>query len=156
MATYIFDKFRPVRHRDSILGGLRMPGRPSSLRPHRVALGVSWLVLVVIMIGTIISSVGGVSSHGIAVVASGFHGADASADASHAHAYEAEDSGPATMHPGATADHPHHSVDHSHDKAHALPTAWSSAGPQLPGWFELVRPWIEMVQASRFERPPMR
>lgn len=55
----------------------------------------------------------------------------------------------------AGADHPHHETDHSHDNSHALPMQWASAATLLPSWQSQVRPWIEMVQASRLERPPM-
>jgi len=126
-----------------------------SLRPNRAALGMRWLVLMVIMFGTIISSVGGTNSHGIAASAAALHVAPMSLDTPHEHAHEDGDSGLAMVSHGATADHPHHGADHSHDKAHALPALWSSVAPQLPGWFGLVRPWIEMVRASRLERPPM-
>jgi hypothetical protein len=112
-----------------------------------------WLVLVVIMVGTIISSIGGTSSHGLAAFPAALHVTGFSSDESHEHAHEDEGMGLLTQ--SASADHPHHGADHSHDKAHTLPVAWSSAAPQLPGWFGLVRPWIEMVQASRLERPPM-
>ena len=129
-----------------------------ALRPHRAALSVGWLVLVVILFGTIISSIGGTSSHGLAAFQAALHITPTSLDTSdepvHEHAQEDEGIGWVTQ--GAGADHPHHhGADHSHDKAHALPVAWRSVAPQLPGWFGLVRPWIEMVQASRLERPPM-
>ena len=129
-----------------------------ALRPHRAALGMGWLVLVVIMFGTIISSIGGTSSHGLAAFATALHVTPTSMDTFHAHVHEHahEDEGIGLVTQSAGADHPHHhGADHSHDKAHALPVAWRSAAPQLPGWFGLVRPWIEMVQASRLERPPM-
>ena len=129
-----------------------------ALRPHRAALGMGWLVLVVIMFGTIISSIGGTSSHGLAAFLAALHVTPTSLDTSHEHVHEHahEDEGIGLVTQSAGADHPHHhGADHSHDNAHALPVAWSSVAPQLPGWFGLVRPWIEMVQASRLERPPM-
>lgn len=122
-----------------------------ALRPNRAALGMRWLVLLVILLGTIISSIGSTNSHGIAAA---LHVSPTSLDTSHEHAHEDGDSGLEMLH-GAAADHPHHGADHSHDKAHALPVIWSSAAPQLPGWFGIVWPWIEMVQTSRLERPPM-
>ena len=125
-----------------------------ALRPHRAALSMGWLVLVVILFGTIISSIGATSSHGLAAFPAALHITPASLDISREHAQEDEGIGWVTQ--GAGADHPHHyGADHSHDKAHALPVAWHSVVPQFPGWFGLVRPWIEMVQASRLERPPM-
>lgn len=141
-----------------------MTSRPShSLRPDRAALGMRWLVLVVIMFGTIISSVGGMNSHGIAAITAVLHSTPMTLDVEpdeehghvHGHVHEAADGGLSMGSSSAAGDHPHHGVDHSHDKAHALPTTWSMATPQLPGWFGHVRLWIETVQASRLERPPM-
>lgn len=126
-----------------------------SLHPNGAALGVRWLVLMVIMFGTILSSIGGTNSHGLAAIEATLHVAPFSSDESHEYAHEDGDSGLAMVNASVAADHPHHGADHSHDKAHALPAAWSSSAPQLPGWFGQVRPWIEMVWASRLERPPM-
>lgn len=129
-----------------------------ALRPHRAALSMGWLVLVVILFGTIISSIGGTSSHGLAAFPAALHATSASLETSHEHVHEHahEDEGIGLVTQNAGADHPHHhGADHSHDNAHALPVAWHSVAPQLPGWFGRVRPWIEMVQASRLERPPM-
>ena len=129
------------------------------LRPNRAALGMRWLVLVVILLGTIISSVGGTNSHGIAPIGAALHAAAMPSDASdvdaHEHAHEVGDRGLAMAGLGATADHPHHGSDHSHDKAHVLPVGWNSAAARISGWLGLERPWIAMVQASRLERPPM-
>lgn len=127
-----------------------------ALRPNRAALGMRWLVLVVIMFGTVISSIGGTSSHGLAAFATALHVTPFSSDESHEHAHEDQDEGIGSVTQSAGVDHPHHhGADHSHDKAHALPVVWGSVAPQVPGWVGLVRPWIEMVQASRLERPPM-
>lgn len=131
------------------------PRLSRSLRPDRVALSVRWLVVMVILFGTIISSIGGVNSHGIAAIAATLHAAPPAAGTEHGHAHDEGDSELTAGTHGASADHPHHGADHSHDKAHALPSLWSVAPPLLPAWFERVRPWIEMVQASRLERPPM-
>ena len=128
-----------------------------TLRPHWAALGMGWLVLVVIMFGTIISSIGGTSSHGLAAFPAALHVTPTSSDTSldHAHEHTHEDGGIGGVTQSAGSNHHHHGADHSHDKAHALPVAWSSAAPQLPGWFGHVRLWIEMLRASRLERPPM-
>ena len=123
--------------------------------PNRAALGMRWLVLVAIMFGAVISSFGGTNSHGIAAITETLHAAATPSDQSHELAHDDGDNGLATLSHGAAADHPHHGADHSHDKASALPAAWGSAAPSLPGWFGFVRPWIEMVRASRLERPPM-
>lgn len=135
------------------------PCHTRSARPDRAALGLRCLVLLVILMGTFISSVGGMNSHGIAAIAAVNHVSSASSvsdhDHAHGHAHEAGDSEWGSASHGASADHPHHGADHSHDKAHALPAAWNAATPALPVWFGHVRPWTEMVQASRLERPPM-
>lgn len=128
---------------------------PSSLRPTRAALGMRWLVLIVIMFGTVISSIGLTNSHGLAAIVAEHHLAPSSSDEPHGHVHEDPGGELTLVDLGADAGHPHHSIDHSHDKAHALPVAWGSATPQLPSWRVRVRPWIEMVQASRLERPPM-
>jgi len=125
-----------------------------SLRPAGAALGVRWLVLVVILFGTILSSMGGTRSHGLAALAVVSHAADSSNEP-HGHSHEEHGVELATLDSSAGADHPHHEADHSHDKAHAPSVAWRSAVPPSPGWWRLARPWIEMVEASRLERPPM-
>lgn len=128
---------------------------PSSLRPTRAALGMRWLVLIVIMVGTIISSIGLTSSHGLAAISAAHQSAPQSSDDPHGHSHSDVVDETAVAGSGVGADHPHHAVDHSHDKAHALPVSWRAASPQMPSWCVLVRPWIEMVHASRLERPPM-
>ena len=128
------------------------------LHPEWAALGVRWLVLLVMTLGTVISSVGSLTSHGIAAMTDGLHAAamtsDSSHELAHGHAHEDDESPSATVSPDAAVDHPHHGADHSHDKAHVPPTAWRSVPPQLPGRVGHIRPWNEMVQASRLERPP--
>lgn len=126
-----------------------------SLRPTKAALGMRWLVLVVILFGTIVSSIGGTNSHGLAAIAAPLHTAPSFSDDPHGHVHEAQGVELATVVQSAEADHPHHGADHSHDNVHALPVAWGSASLQLPNWWMLVRPWVEMIQASRLERPPM-
>ena len=122
-----------------------------------------WLVLFVILMGTFISSVGGMNSHGIAAIASVSHVTAVATDTAHDHAHRhvhshAQEGGGTEWvmeSLGASADHPHHGADHSHDKAHALPVTWHMAAPLLPEWIGQTRLWIEMVEASRLERPPM-
>lgn len=126
-----------------------------SLRPDGAALGVRWLVLVVILFGAIISSMGSTGSHGLAVIAAALHAAPPSSAESHGHVHEDRGGELVMVNQSAGADHLHHGADHSHDKAHVLPVAWSSAAPQLPRWWGLVPPRIEMVQVSRLDRPPM-
>lgn len=133
-----------------------MTQHPSyALCPDGSALGMRWLVMVVILFGTIISAVGGTNSHGLASMATALQVTRLSSDESHEHLHVNSGGESAMVSQSAETDLPHHGADHSHDKAHALPVAWSSAAPQLPGWRGLIRPWIEMVQASRLERPPI-
>jgi hypothetical protein len=128
---------------------------PSFLRPTGAALGMRWLVVVVILFGTMISSIGGTNSHGLAVIGAALHATPSSLDGPHGHVHEDQGGELAMADQSAGADYPHHGADHSHDKAHVLPVAWRSPAPQPAGWRVLVRPWIQMVQASRLERPPM-
>ena len=126
---------------------------PSSRPPTGVVLVMRWLVLLVIMVGTITSSIGGMSSHGLADLSTALH---ATPGEPHGHPHEDQGGELVMVDQTAAADHHHHhGADHSHDKAHALPMAWNSATPQLPGWFGWVRQWTEMVQTYRLERPPM-
>ena len=127
-----------------------------ALRSKGAALLVRWLILLVIMFGTIFSSIGGTSSHGLAAFPTALNVTSVPLDPSHEHVHEHAHGadGVEVASQSAGADHPHHGADHSHDKAHALPALWSSAALPLAGWFGLVRPWTEMVQASRLERPP--
>lgn len=126
-----------------------------SLPSFGSALVMRWLVLVVIVLGTVISSIGGTSSHGLAAISATLHAAASSPDEQHGHVHEDQGGELVMVDQTAAADHLHHGADHSHDNAHVPPVAWRSVAPQLPGWWGLARPWIEMVQASRLERPPM-
>lgn len=126
----------------------------ASVPPTRAVQTMRWLVLIVIMFGTVISSVGFTISHGLAAIESPHQSAPISGDESHEHANGGHDEVVA-LDGSESVYHPQHSLDHSHDKAHAAPVSWGSALPQLLGWKMQVRPWIETVQASRLERPPM-
>ena len=129
----------------------------SPLHPTGFALSMRWLVLIVIMFGTIISSMGDTRSHGLAAI--GSHAAPApqephSSDQQQQHLHEEQGGELAMVEESQSADHPHLETDHSHDKAHAPSVAWHSAAPPSSCWTAPVRPWIEMLQASRLERPP--
>jgi hypothetical protein len=111
--------------------------RSHSLHTNGVALGVHWLVLLVFVFGTIITSIGGMSSHGLAAFTTALHITPFSSDESHEHVHGDEAIGGVNQsadadhphHGGAGADHPHHGADHSHDNVHAVPTAWGSPAP---------------------------
>jgi hypothetical protein len=114
-----------------------------------------WLVLIVITFGTVVSSIGLTSSHGLAAIVESHQSALTSAEDLHGH--EHADQGVEVSAAGerASGEHPHHAMDHSHDLAHHLHLAWGAASPKLPNWEVMVRPWIEMGQAYRLDRPPM-
>ncbi len=114
-----------------------------------------WLVLAVIMFGAIISSIGSMNSHGLAAIGTAIHADVTASDEMHGHVHGDRGGEWVVSDQSAGADHPHHQADHSHDNSCALPIAWSSTATLLRSWQLQVRPWIEMVQASRLERPPM-
>lgn len=117
-----------------------------SASPTRITLCFRWLVLLALLVGSVMASMGNVTSHGLAALAAVHQDA-------HTHQEDAD-----TSHPSGTntaTDHAHHGADHSHDKAHALPQAWTSGAAQPPSWLSAARPWIELVEAFRLERPPM-
>ena len=129
----------------------------SPLHPTGFALSMRWLALIVIMFGTIISSMGDTRSHGLAAIAN--HAVSAlqephRSDQQHQHLHEEQGGELAMVEKSQSADHPHHETDHSHDKAHAPSVAWHSAAPPSSSWTAPVRSAIEMVQATRLERPP--
>ena len=129
------------------------------MRPYRAPLGMLWLMVLVILFGTIVSSVGGMYSHGIAAIAAvkqvSATASDSEHDHAHSHAREDGDGQRVEVSHGASAEHPHHGADHSHDKVHAPPVTWTVAAPQLPVWIGQAMLRIEMIKASRLERPPM-
>jgi hypothetical protein len=114
-----------------------------------------WLILAVIMFGTILSSIGSMNSHGLAAIGTAIHADVSVSDEMHVHAHGDRGGEIAVSDQSAGMDHPHHGADHSHDNSHALPITWPSTATQLRSWKLQVRPWVEMVQASRLERPPM-
>ena len=67
------------------------PSHTRSTRPDRVALGMRWLVLLVIHFGTLLSSVGGMTTHGIAAIAAVSQVSPASSDTEHGHVHVLEE-----------------------------------------------------------------
>ncbi|MDZ4104514.1 MAG: hypothetical protein U1E12_22890 [Hydrogenophaga sp.] len=118
-------------------------------------LALRYAVLVALIVGTVLAAMGSIKSHGLAALAASHHLAPCCHDEplDHAHHHDVDDVDDVGVH--ATAEPVHHSADHSHDKAHALPRAWGSATTPPPDWLTTVPPWIERVEASRLERPPM-
>jgi len=124
-----------------------------SPRPALAALGMQWLVLMVITFGTIVSSIGLTSSHGLAVMAASHQSVLASPEEplGHVHADQGIEF-PADER--SSGEHPHHGMDHSHDIAHHLTLARGAESPQLHSWEVVAPPWIDMWQAYRLDRPP--
>jgi hypothetical protein len=114
-----------------------------------------WLVLAVIMFGAILSSIGSMNSHGLAAIGTTLHADSIVSDATHGHVHGDRDGEVVDSDQRADRDHPHHQADHSHDSSHALPITWPSTATLLRSWQLQVRSWVEMVQESRLERPPM-
>lgn len=117
-------------------------------QPWPVMDGRVW-VMVVLLLGMLVSSLGHASSHGIAAVVAAQHGGDAA----HVHSY---DDAPDAHSPAGEAGHPHHnSADHSHDKAHALPFMPGIHLPVVPVWRPLAHPLDAGWLGFRLDRPPM-
>lgn len=130
------------------------PAHPSA-QPTLAALGMQWLVLIVISLGMIVSSIGMTSSHGTAAIAASHQSVQPSAGDSHGHVHADEVIEFTVAVEGSSGDHPHHGMDHSHDTAYHPPHTLSAAGSPLPNWEPMVRPRIEPGQAFRLDRPPM-
>ena len=126
-----------------------------SKRPVLAALGIRWLVLVVIAFGMVISSLGMTSSHGLAVIASSIEHNAPAFENSHGHVYIDQGAELTTTDDDVEGEHHRHGLDHSHDTAHNLPFAWRLVSTQLPSWDVIVRPWIETGRAFRLDRPPI-
>ena len=127
----------------------------SSARPTLAKLGMQWLVLIVIMLGAIVSSIGLTSSHGLAATEVTHKSVVLFSDMAHGHEHGDQGVESSVADEISSDGHPHHAMDHSHDTAHHLPQAWGAVLPQLPSWEVVVRPWIDMGQADRLDRPPM-
>lgn len=126
-----------------------------SAQPTVATLGMQWLVLIVITLGMIVSSIGLTSSHGVAVIAATHESVQSSSEDSHGHGHADQGIEFTVEDERSSGEQPHHGADHSHDTAHHLPLTWGAASPQLPIWEATVRPWIDMGQAYRLDRPPM-
>ena len=116
---------------------------------------MQWLVLIVITLGTIVSSIGLTSSHGLAVVEATHKTVVFLSDIAHGHELGDQGIESSVADEISSDEHPHHAMDHSHDTAHHVPLAWGAILQQIPSWEVAVRPWIDMGQAYRLDRPPM-
>lgn len=129
------------------------PRSPCPVQRHsRFTLGVCALILLGMFFGTMVSSMGGVTSHGLAEFAASQHNVvDISPDV-HGHSHDDDDK-PALSDAGA--EHAHHGADHSHDKSHVPSHAMTVALSMASSRPATARPWVELVEAFRLERPPM-
>lgn len=122
-------------------------------RRSSFVLGVCALILIGMLFGAFISSMGGVMSHGLAEFAAGQHKVDGISVDAHGHSHDDDDAKPAF--PDAGTDHPHHGADHSHDKSHVPSSAIAVALSIADSRPTTARQWVELVEAFRLERPPM-
>lgn len=129
---------------------------PSRLKMHSFPLNLylsdsktclRWLVLVALIWGTLVSSVGLATSHGLAGLAVAEH--SVASDDAHGHAHD-EDVPIADPAGG----HPHHAADHSHDKAHAVPEQLAVAPAASTERIAVVQAWVPGLDADRLDRPP--
>jgi hypothetical protein len=123
------------------------PTLPS--RPRWLSRGMRLGVLLVILVGTLLSSLGNMQSHGMQTLDVLQHVESAALDDSHGHSHEDES---LVVFDGVS--HTHLGADHSHDKAHALP-----AMPDvMPAMETLRKPtmlaWMDRMTSHRLERPP--
>ena len=128
--------------------------RPSH-RPTLASLALQWLVLLALVGGILVSSIGATRSHGVAALAAAHGSAQPSAAHAHGHAHADPVDEFSWVDERASGEHPHHGMDHSHDTAHHHPLAWSAVSSQPARWQAVVRPWIDTGQAYRLDRPPM-
>lgn len=116
---------------------------------------MQWLVLIVITLGTMVSSIGLTSSHGLAVTEESHKSVVHFSEIAHGHEHGDQEIEFSVADEISSDGHPHHAMDHSHDTPYHLPLAWSALSPQLPSWEVAARPWMDMGQAYRLDRPPM-
>lgn len=115
-------------------------------RLFRVATVLRLAVLAALLLGMTMSTLGSISSHGLAALG---HDADGAAGGGHGHSHE-DDGATAVTDPV----HPHHAHDHSHDKAHALLQGVPVWLQESSAWFATARKRIERAPVFRLDRPP--
>lgn len=109
-------------------------------------------MIVALLVGAWLSSVGGTVSHGLAALSANGHG--------HVHDIaEGDVSGGQAGAPalqGHQGHHGHeHSPDHSHDKAHRLPAAPSVQAVRPMAWGVMADARRGCMAPARLDRPPM-
>jgi len=117
-------------------------------RPRWLSRGVRMGVLLVILVGTLLSSLGALRTHALAMLDAVQH-TQAAHDGTHGHSHDDE---PLAAYEGAS--HTHLGSDHSHDKAHDLPAMRVVAVPTIPAWKPRSHNWIDRLVTHRLERPP--
>jgi hypothetical protein len=117
-------------------------------RPRWLRCGMRLGVLLVILVGTLLSSLGGLHSHGLKTLDVIQH-AEATEGDSHGHSHEEAD---LALFDGRS--HTHLGADHSHDKAHALPLMPAVAPVMKPPGKPLVLAWMDRLAIHRLDRPP--
>lgn len=109
---------------------------------------VLWILIFAILVGSVITSVGDLNSHGISSLVH--------IDTDSAHDEHKEiDSVINDFGQNFYLDHSHHSADHFHDKAHVLLSTWTLLQPQSVVWVLQLDLWVKKLNISRLERPPM-
>lgn len=126
-----------------------LPIARSRISPWLVTDARIW-VLVVVLAGMLISSIGLVNSHGLSALVSAQHRDESAPGHGHSHDEEGD---------GAVADgplvHAHHNADHSHDNAQVPSLALASVAPAQPDWRIFHPARVKGLVAYRLERPPM-
>lgn len=106
-------------------------------------------VLLVIFMGTLLSSLGNLHSHGFQTLDAIQHAEAAALDDAHGHTHEDES---LTYVDGVS--HSHLGADHSHDKAHALPVEPDVVLAMKPLRKARMLSWMDRLASRRLERPP--
>lgn len=126
-----------------------LPPVRSRFSPWLVTDARIWL-LVVVLAGMLVSSIGFVNSHGLAPLAAAQHGDETAQGHGHPHHEESD----ATV-AETSLSHTHHSTDHSHDNAQVPPVALRMVAPSPPDWRKFTPARLKGSVAYRLERPPM-
>jgi hypothetical protein len=105
-------------------------------------------VLVSILIGNLLSSVGALDTHALATLDAVQH-TQLEHDDAHGHSHGDD----LLAHYEGTS-HSHLGADHSHDKAHALPATRVAVAAPAPDWKPRSAIWTEQLTAHRLDRPP--
>jgi hypothetical protein len=113
------------------------------------------VLIAALLLGALLSSIGGTASHGLAALSAAEHTAAALADEAHGHVHEDGEDDIAAGGPDLSTGHFHHGHDHSHDNAHAPPGVQASAATWPARWRPADRAWVEHVVPFRLDRPPM-